>query len=114
MLPSHFQDIERSCRIDVEIVKGTTGSQIMTGLGRAMHNQIERTFLLEESGKPFAIPNVELMMRKPSSVLAQPLKIPRRITFRTEKVRPHIVVDADYASGTAVEKRHELGPNQAA
>jgi hypothetical protein len=114
MLPSHFQDIERSCRIDVEIVKGTTGRQIMARLGRAMHNEIERAFVLEEIGKPFTISNVELMMRKPPSALSQPLKIPRRITFRTEKVRPHIIVDADYASGTAVEKRHELGPNQAA
>ena len=53
-------------------------------------------------------------MRKPTSALAQPLKIPRRVTFWTEKVRSHIIVDADYASGTAVEKRHELRPNQAA
>ena len=86
----------------------------MAGLGRTMHNQIERAFVLEETGKPFPISNVELVMREPQSALAQPLKIPRRVTFRTEEVRSHIIVDADHAGGTAVEKRHELRPDQAA
>jgi hypothetical protein len=86
----------------------------MAGLGCTMHNKIERAFVFDEIGKAFTISNVELVVREPPSALAQPLKIPRRITFRTEKVRSHIIVDADNASGTAVEKRHELGPNQAA
>ena len=114
MLPSHFQDIERSCRIDVEIIERSPGRQVMAGLRRAMHNQIERAFALEEIGKPFPISNVKLVMREPPSALEQPLKIPRRVTLRAEKVCPHIIVDADHTSGTAVEKRHELRPNQTA
>src|SRR5207253_1840334 len=88
ILSGRLQDIQGPCRIDVEIVEWTTSRQVMARLGRTMHDQIERAFAFEEIGEPRPVSNVQLVMRKSPSAPAQPLKIPRRVPLRTEKVRP--------------------------
>jgi hypothetical protein len=57
----------------------------MVGLGCTMRNKIDGALVFDEIRKPFAISYVELVMRQSPSILAQPLKIPRRVTFWIKK-----------------------------
>jgi hypothetical protein len=70
--------------------------------------------IFEKTREPFTVTDIQLVVLKMARALPQPLKIPRGVPLRTEKIRTHIIVDSEDTVGTAVKKTHELRPNEAA
>jgi hypothetical protein len=77
-------------------------------LGCAVNDQVERIIGLEETGKPGAIANIQVVLAKMTCPSAQPFKVPPRVPFRTEEIGPHVVIYPDHTLRAAVEEGDKL------
>lgn len=67
-----------------------------------MNDQVEGAFCLEQLRESFAISDIHLAVAKVLSSSAQPLQIPQCVSFLTEEVRPHVVINANNMLGAMI------------
>jgi len=111
--PGGLQEIERPDGIDVEIIKGATGCEIVTGLSRRMNNDIRPQFL-EQTQHLGPVPDIEFMMAEiPTAFRKAPL-VPAGIAPGTEEIRPHVVVHSVEFPAPCIKMTDDLGTDQTA
>ncbi len=99
-----FKHVQGADRIDIEIVEWATGSQVMAGLSCRVDDQV-RAGLAQAAQHRSSIADIELMMGEGFVCPAQALLVAAGIALRSEKIRPHIVVDAVYPPAPTAEMR---------
>src|SRR5258706_8305646 len=113
MLARGLQKIHRAERIDFEIKQCDVSCLVMRRLRRAVNNQVE-TMLAKQSHDAFAIANIERCRREPFRGSLQSLKIPQRISRRSEENPAHVIVRADDEMALPVKIFDRFRANQAA
>src|SRR5262249_58728453 len=88
-----LEQVERTGRIDVEIIKRAFCCQVMTRLGRSVYDCIGSE-LVNPSQYGLPITDVELWMGEVITDRLQPPLVPSSFTLRPEEVGAHVVVDA--------------------
>ncbi len=68
----------------------------------------------EEVGNRLTVADIQLVVRKVSSLATETLQVPRRIAIKAEEGPAHIVVDAVDLPAQLIEEHDGLGPNEAA
>ena len=92
-LPRGFQQVERADGVGIEVIERDGGGAIVGRLGRGVHDD-RRPKPSNQLENAVPIPHVELMVLKVRKLSLKAVLIPPRVTFRSEKHRPLIVVDA--------------------
>jgi hypothetical protein len=113
MLTAGLEQVERTNRVDVEVLEGPRGGKIVTRLSRGV-DQKPRLKLPDQIANSVTIANVELLKSERPAGSLQPLLIPSRIARRSEKFGAHIVVNTDDIPAPTVEVRHDFGPDESA
>ena len=110
--PGGLEQVERAHRVNVEIIKGPGGGEIVAGLGSGVDDGggLE---LGDEMQNFFSVTNVELVVLEVLIVLLQPLLIPAGVAARTEEIRPLVVVDTVHLRPLPGEIAHNFGADQA-
>jgi len=92
-LAGAFDEIECPDRIDVEIIEGNAGSQIVRRLGGGVDDD-GRLKGLDQTKDTGSISNVQFMVTEAREVANEPLLVPAGVALRAEKRFALIVVDA--------------------
>jgi hypothetical protein len=89
--PRRLEQVERSHRIGIEVIKGYCRCPVMRRLRRRVHDRIG-LYSLDQSQDAESIPDVELMVLELHDIGLQPPLIPPSTALRSEKNLPLIVV----------------------
>jgi hypothetical protein len=95
ILTNRLKEIHRSNGVDIEIHESDLGGLIVGWLRRTVNDRIELV-RLEKLKHVLATSNIEVEVFEILRRRQQTIAIPCRITLRSEKDRPHVVVDAEH------------------
>ena len=93
MLACSLQHVERSCRVDLEIIERPKRCKIMARLSRAMRDRswVDRPDQVIDSA---TVAQVKFVVNKIGIATRETLLVPACIPGRSEEARAHVVVDA--------------------
>ena len=107
-----LEQVQRADGIDVEIIKGPGGGQVVAGLGGGVNQQVR--FERGEKGvNPGAVADIQFMMVKLRVDGLQAALVPAGVAAGAEEIRPRVVVDAIHFPACLAEIIHDLRPNKA-
>ena len=90
--PGGFQQVEGADGVDVEIVKGTGGGEVVAGLGGGVDDG-RRLKLGDELQDLFTVADIQLVVFEVLIIFFQPLLVPAGVAAGPEEVGPLVVVD---------------------
>jgi len=111
ILSGCFEEIQGTHCVHVKIVKRAGSREIMARLGGRVHYK-RRPKAFKGRMYCLTVANVDLMVVEAGMSGNEPLLVPARVTLRSEKIGPHVIINAvDFPSALAKVVNH-LGANK--
>ncbi len=111
MLARRFQNVKRSCRVYIEVIKWPKRCKIMARLSRAMHDRL-RLGRPDEVIDLAAVAQIKFVVDKVAVAAQEALLVPARVPGGPEEARTHVVVDAMDAPPAVGEIGYHLRSDQ--
>jgi hypothetical protein len=106
-----LKEVERADGVDVEIVEGALGGEVVGRLRGGVDDQVGLG-VFDEALHRGAVADVGLDVGEVFRFALEALEVPGGVALGSEKVGPHVVVDADDAVAAAVEVGDGFGADQ--
>ena len=90
--PCGLQKVERPHGVNVKIIKGPGGGEVVAGLGGGVDNG-RGLKLSDKLQNGLAIANIQLMVFEVFKLFRQPLLVPAGVTAGAKEVGPLVIVD---------------------
>lgn len=110
---SRFQEVQRSARVGIEIVKRDGCCPIVRWLGSRMYDRI-RLYLRYQPQNAFPITNVDVVMTVVFDFGAQTLQRPAGITLRSKENCALIIIYTENSKAIAGQMYTHFRPDQTA
>jgi hypothetical protein len=112
MAAGGFKEIQGANGVDIEIIKGAGGSEVMAGLGRRMHQQ-SRAERGQETVNAGAVADVEFVMVEPGMGGLEAALVPAGVTAGAEEIGAGVVVNAMNFPASLAEIVHNFRADEA-
>ena len=110
--PGGFQQVESPHRVDIKIIKGPTGREVMAWLSSGVDDHVGLEILKALQDR-CAVSNVEFVVGEGLMGIRQPFLVPTRVALRSKKVGTHVVVHAINPPAETGEVADDLRANEA-